>query len=478
MKDKMPSNNPSDHGSVNSFTDQQPVRVYEGKTMKFKLNQIFHIPAIAIAVAVIITAAGGPSAWAQGHNEVITKTGTFTEDVVVRGEEVSIKADIDGGIIAMGGEVDIQSTVSGDVVGMAGSLDVGEKISGDVFAAGGDINLFGTVGGEVTATGGNVDMKAAVKGNALIMGGNVDAENQISGDLKMLGGNVESTATVAGNAWLAGGRVELDEEARVEGNAWLAGSRVDVAGWVGGNLRAAGRKVEISGEVKGDVHIDGIEVKISPTAVIHGNLTYRAPEQAKIHPDAKISGDVTFIQSASPTNAVGVVFAAIGSGLVITLVAFIVLGAVQTLVFPEFSLAVSRLGLTEPWKALGVGIGAVILTPFVIALLVPTLIGLPLAVVLGSFYIILLALGFVTTALIVGRKGLTLLGKNWDSSAWGRTGLIAIGLLIVTVFAIIPFLGALVIFGTLSLGAGSLILQITRRRSGTTGALGSQQPAE
>ena len=424
-----------------------------------------------LALVAIIAAASIPSALAQEKAldqekpGIVVKTGSFTEDVVVGGKEVTVKATVDGGVIAMGREVDIRSTVSGDIVAMGGTLKVGEAVDGDLFAAGGTINAFGTVGGELTATGGNVEMDVAVTGNALIMGGNIESENRIAGDLKMIGGNVETKAAVAGNAWLAGGRVEFGEDANVQGNLWVVGGRVEVDGRVGGNLRAAGRKIEISGEVLGDVHIDGIDVEISRTAVFHGNVTYRSPNQADIHPDAKIRGDVTFVQSAAPKEAAGAVFAAVGGGLVITLLAFIILGAVQVLLLPEFSLAAARVGLTEPWKALGIGIAILIVTPFVIALLVPTLVGLPLAFVLAAIYIVLMALGLMVSALVVGRKGLAFLGKNWDGSAWGRIGLIALGVVVMMIFAVIPFLGLLVIIAALSLGAGSLTTQIARRRT-------------
>lgn len=446
--------------------------------MKSAMTKYWQVPVLALAA--IFSAISVPSVLAQENApakerpNIIVKTGNFTEDVVVAGKDVTVQANVDGGVIAMGSEVEIRSTVSGDIVAMGGRLNVGDAVDGDAFLVGGAITASGQIGGELTATGGNVESNVEVTGNALIMGGNIEVENRVAGDLKMIGGNVETKAAVTGNLWMAGGRVEFDDVANVQGNAWIVGGRVEVEGRVEGNLRAAGRKIEISGEVLGDVHIDGIEVEITRTAVFHGNLFYRSPDPARIHPDAKIRGDVSFEQSAAPKEAAGAIFAAVGSGLVITLLAFIVLGAIQMLVLPEFSLAAARVGLTEPWKALGIGISFLIVTPFVIVLLVPTLVGLPLAVVLAAIYVVLLALGLIISALIVGRKGLAFLGKNWDGSVWRRIGLIALGLVAMTVVAAIPFLGIVILIAALSIGAGSLIIQIARRRAPVMATLATE----
>ena len=303
-------------------------------------------------------------------------------------------------------------------------------------------------------------MDVDVAGALLAMGGKVAVRNRIAGDLKLAGGKVATQADVIGSVMAAGGKVVLTGRSDIKGNAWAVGGKVEIDGHVGGEVRAAGRLVLIAGDIEGDVHVDGLEVRILPTANIRGNLTYRSPREADIHDDARIQGDVTFIQSEEPTHAVGFAFAAAGAAVVLLLVAMAVLGAAQVLVLPGPSFAAARLSTAEPWKALAIGFAVLVATPVAVAILMSTVVGIPLGLELASGYLITVALGIVIAAIAIGRTGLSRLGRDWDSTSWGRVGVVAIGLLVITVFALIPFLGVLGVFVALSLGTGALLVHV------------------
>ena len=421
-------------------------------------------PVVLTTVGLI----GAAGAMGDEDGSIVTKTGTFNEDVFASGREVTVRAQVDADVIVMGGHVDVRSQVSGDVVAMAGELSVGGTVSGDVLATGGHVEAGGRVGGNVSALGGKVTLDAAVVGEVLTMGGRVRVDNRIEGDLKLAGGWVENAAQVGGNVMIAGGKVVLAGNSDIKGNAWAVGGRVEIDGAIGGDLRAAGRHVLIAGEVLGNVHVDGLRVRVLPSARIHGNLTYRSPRQADIHADAAIQGDVTFIQSEGPTHMVGFAFAAVGGAVILVLVALVALGAVQVLVIPGLSFAAARLGTAEPWKALGLGFAILVAAPVAAVILMWTVVGIPLGLVLGAVYLVTMALGFTVSAIAVGRKGLTLLGRDWDGPTWGRIGVVASGLLVIAVVALIPFLGLLVVFLALVLGIGALAVQVFRQRAAST----------
>ena len=412
-----------------------------------------------LAVAVLLPACGERN---EESDEVVIKTGSFTEDLFASGDEVTVRADVDASVIVMGGHVDVRSRVVGDVVALAGELSVGDAVSGDVVAVGGGVEVGGRIGGDIHATGGEVILDAAVAGSVLSMGGRVRVVNRIDGDLKMAGGHVENAAAVGGNIMMAGGHVILARGADIAGNALAVGGRVDIDGTIGGDMRAAGRRVVIGGEVRGNVQVDALEVSILPTAHIHGNLKYRSPNDADIHAEAVIDGDVTFIQSEEPTHAVGFAFAVAGGAVILTFIALLALGAVQVLVLPKLSFAAARLGMAEPWKSLGLGFALLVAVPIGIAILMSTLIGIILGLVLAALYLITVALGLVIAAIAVGRRGLSILGRDWDDVAWGRIGVGAVGLVVIAVVVLIPFLAMLAVGLALSLGMGSLAVQVIR----------------
>ncbi|MCP5367402.1 MAG: polymer-forming cytoskeletal protein [Hyphomicrobiales bacterium] len=413
-------------------------------------------PISLLLAAVGLLAAVAP---ALAGDEPVVRTGTFHEDVFATGKEVRVKAEVDGGVIVMGGEVSIRSKVAGDVVAMGGHLEVGEDVNGDVISMGGELRAAGRVAGDVTAMGGDVELDAQVAGNVLATGGRVRLENKILSDLKVAAGKAESTATVAGNAMFAAGKVELGPDSDIAGNAWIVAGRAEVGGKVGKDLRVGAHRVEISGEIMGNVNVDAENIEILPGARIHGNLVYRSPQIIQFDADTVVGGDVTFVQSETSTHAVGWAFAAAGAAVLVTFIALVLLGAVQMLLLPDMTLAASRRGLTEPVKSLAIGFAVVVATPVALGLMVSTVIGLPLAVVFGATYLILLAMGFGVTASTIGRKGLRLLGRDWDGSALGRVGLIAVGLVVLGVVTLVPFLGILVVFLSLCLGIGAMAVE-------------------
>jgi len=412
---------------------------------------------LATLFVLAVGIAGAGAAWATEKPVVIT--GSHTEDVFANGDEVRIQADVDAGVVVMGGDVEIRSKVSGDVIAMGGHLDVGDEIQGDVLAAGGKVKLTGKSAGEVTAMGGTIKFDAELDSDLLATGGWISLENKINGDVKAVGGKIENDAAIDGDAKFAGGRVDLDKSSNITGNAWIVGGKIEVDGVVGKDVRAAGRKVEIKGEIKGNLHIDALEIEIHPTARILGNFEYRSPNKAEIDEGASIGGDVTSIQSEDPTQAVGFAFAAAGGVVLVVFLALVLLGAMQMLMFPEMTIAASRRGLKEPLKSLGIGFAVLVATPVAIGLLMSTLIGIPIAIVLGAAYIILLALGYGVTASTIGHRTLRLIGRNWSGSAMGRVGIIAVGLVVIGIVTLIPFLGILAVFLACCLGIGAMAAQ-------------------
>lgn len=408
---------------------------------------------------------GAAPTLAQLHADDVLRTGTFNDDVFVSGGHVTIRATVDAGVIAMGREVIIRSNITGDVVTSGATVTVGDQIGGDVLAAAGVVRTKGKIAGELTAVGGDVELNAAITGDLLALGGRIEAASRIDGDAKLAGGRVEAKAQIGGNLMMAGGRLILEPDAVVKGKAWVVGGRIEIDGRIEKELRAAGRRVIIAGEVLGNVHVDAIELEILSGAKIHGKLFYRAPHKADIHEGATILGDVAFVQSEQPSHMVGSALAAAGGIVLLLLVALTILGAAQVLAFPEHSIKSARLGRASPWRTFGIGFALLVATPIAAVILLSTVIGIPLGLVLLAAYMVLASLGLGNAALLVGRQGLAWMGRNWDSGAWGRIGLVVIGLLIIAIVGLIPILGAIAVLAAISIGTGASAVQLARHRT-------------
>ncbi len=401
---------------------------------------------------------------AQDFQREVIRTGTINEDLFEGARRITIRAAVNGDIMAMGGEVIIDATVDGDVLVMGGDLRVGNNIKGDVLAAGGQVRAEGVIDGDVTVLGGDVAIDYDSAGDVLVVGAQVRTRGKIGGNLKMLGGELVTRASVAGNLQAGGGSILLRSGALVDGNASLGGHHVTVNGRVGGALNAVGRRIAISGQVDGDVDLQGMEIKILPLARINGNLTYRSPKQAEISESAQILGDVTFIQSERPENMMGMAFAAAGTIWLSIVGSLVLLGVVLLLISPNLPFEAASQIRKRPWLSFGLGLAVLVGGPIVMVILAATGIGAPLAVVLAGLYVVILALGFLDFAILVGWWCARLFRSGERSTRRWRIAVLAAGLIVMSVVALIPGLGVLTLLAAFVLGTGAVVVQAMSMR--------------
>ena len=221
----------------------------------------------------------------------------------------------------------------------------------------------------------------------------------------------------------------------------------------------------IRGEIFGDIHIGAREISILPSAQIHGDLTYRSLNEADIHPDARIDGDVAFIRSEVPHRFMGSAFAAAGVTGVFIFLGLLLLGVAHVFLFPNLMFAAAQTLTTSLWRALGLGLLLLLGVPFVMVMLAATLVGIPLMFILGAAYLISLATAYFVAAITIGRRGARLVGRSAEATAWTRIAVLAVGVFVLTLFELIPVLGALVVVLALVLGLGAFAIQAYRLRA-------------
>ena len=420
------------------------------------MARIKRISVLVVALGVLMPF----GAIAEENDEEVVKTGFFTKDLFVRGEHVSIRAEVDGDVVAIGGEVDVRSGTTGDVIAMGGNISLDGQVGGEILSAGGEIEIDGIVNGGTVAIGGHVDIDGKITGPVLAVGGQVTTDGTIDRDLKILGGRVFHEAVVNGDLLIAAGDARLSETSVVMGKVWITGGRAAVRGMVAGNLRVAARRIVIAGEVTGDVNLDGVDIEVLPSAVIHGNFIYSSPSEANIHADAKIAGDVAFHRTEAPRHAVGFAFAAVGFVSLMAVGGVILLGTILLLLCPSASIAAARNVGARPWAALGLGFAILVTVPVVIVILMVSVIGIPLAIFLIGLYVLIKMAGLLVLSTAVGMRIMRLFGKTCGDTFWPKLGVLVIGVLTVFIIALIPVVGVIALLIAWVIGTGALGLKV------------------
>jgi hypothetical protein len=178
---------------------------------------------------------------------------------------------------------------------------------------------------------------------------------------------------------------------------------------------------------------------------VGGDLNWR-DNRPVIAPGARVGGDVNeFNWDLSPWSGFAWTLLIWLAGTISTLI----LGIVLIALWPRGFEATVAAWRRSPGPVIGWGALLLIGLPIVAVLLLVTLVGIPLGIGLLLALIPLWAVGYVAGTFLVGRLILR------DS---GRILTFLLGLLIVSVLALIPFLNALVAIVVTGIGLGTLIV--------------------
>jgi hypothetical protein len=326
----------------------------------------------------------------------------------------------------------------------------------DTFVAGGSARLSEPVKGDLLAAGGELLLAGPVAGDQIAFGGKLRFDGAVSQDLYAGGGQVALEGSVARNARIAGGEVSLGPRARVAGNASLAGGDIKVLGAIGGYLQVAGGRVLIDGRIDGDVEAAGGTLELGPNARIGGRLRYRGGAPLKQDPAAQVAGGIE--RREMPVRRVAERSPAPAAFGIWTL-GLMAMAAVLVAALPGFFGRVAEAARARfGWSVLA-GFLALAAMPLAVLILLVTVIGAPLALLALLAYFALLLTGYVAAGIALGDTVL----RRWLAARAAHRGwralFAALGVLVIGLVALIPWLGGLLALGALLAGMGALLLQ-------------------
>ncbi len=350
--------------------------------------------------------------------------------------------------------------VTGCSVHHDGDEAVTHEYGSDYFGAGGMLNLTEQVEGDALLAGGHVTTASEVNGDLMAVGGEVSVAGAIGDDLYAAGGTVRLDAIVNGNVRLAGGEVNVGPATMVAGGLSVTGGEVDFQGVAHKYLQASGGTVRLDGEVIGDAEVRAKELLIGPTARIGGRLVYHGPSEPTVPEGAVINGGIEFhpsdigrqFRDVQPV----VRDAATGLGTFLWFLGVFLAGALFVVLLPGFtSEAAAAIG-RKPLPSLGLGLAILLCVPFVAVVLLITIIGIPVALLLMSLYLLVLFLGWIIAALFLAQRGLTALRPGRPvTRGWQLLALLA-GLVVLWLLRQVPLVGGLIGFVALLAGIGAL----------------------
>jgi cytoskeletal protein CcmA (bactofilin family) len=318
---------------------------------------------------------------------------------------------------------------SEDVLVAATSAVVDGRIEGDLVIAAETVVVNGTVTGDVLVT-----IAGSVEGSVRGVARSVDVLGDVADDVAVAAISVD-----------VGGSVGRD----------LVGlaARLDIDGSVMRDVLGRYATVQIDGDVGRDAEVTVNRLAIGPGAMVGGDVVYQSSRDADVDDTAVLGGQLIMIPTDAPFFAAVVIQVA----LIIGFFGYVVGGIAVLWLFRRTGEGAVDLALVSPWRSMGWGLVGVVGAPVVLAALVATLVGIPLAFALLLLVVLGLLFGTVPVAAAVGRWMLQ-----------GRGGVYAGFVLVAALWRILvwllPTVAAVVFIVGLVWGTGSWLMASFRSR--------------
>jgi hypothetical protein len=367
-------------------------------------------------------------------------------------------------------ELELQAA-QGEVLGtnsevMAEENAISEE-NGPHFYFGETIVLDENLVGDVYVAGGTVEVNGVIDGDLLIAGGTVTLNGEVTDDVRAAGGTVFINGIIGGNLTLGAGSALFDDETRV-GNSIVAGAgEISLNGETIGKVLLGGGAAKIAGTYGSDVTAQADTIRVMPGVVINGSLLADAYTQAEVSDEAAISGEkqVTVTpaeeKQAARENKMDTVGGVLVKATLAEFMAMLVMGIVSGSVFlyfvPKLAQQLADKALNTPVVSAGWGFVYLFLTPIMILITMVSVIALPVAGIVGLFYLIsMIGAGWVS-AYAVGQKLVANLKvKQLDN----KYLTFALGLFVLNAIGFVPVIGWLVKMVAFFVGLGAIFMVI------------------
>ena len=338
------------------------------------------------------------------------------------GYEVSAGETRHTDLFVLSSAVRIDGTIDGDLFCFCHTLTVEGHVTGDVFAFANTVLITGKVDGNVRTFNENLTLEGHVERNVM----------SFVGQFRMT-----PRSDVKGSATLFAGHMQLDGPISRDLAAFLGDGTINAP--IGGDVRI----------YSDSEHGHHQPLVVTSDADIKGSFRFKGRERPDISSKARLASapqieiipDVPAYQRARSYRynafiwgiafVVGLFFISVAPGVV-----------------QETSREVARIGLP-----LGLGLVGFIVLPVAAVLACITIVGLGLGVSALFLWLFLICFAQVFAAIWLGEA---ILGVT--QGTWPITGRLALGLLILRLGALIPFLGMWVRFLSCVLGIGGLAL--------------------
>lgn len=345
---------------------------------------------------------------------------------------------------------------SGDVT----TVGKGEVMDSSAYLAGKTVSVAGIIKGDLYCAGQTIDITGTVEGDVICAGQTVTISGDVLGDVRVAGQTVSLSGPIARSVTAFGQTVTVNSDASVAMDATIFGTSLQIGGKIGRDAAVGGETVALAGAIGRDVTATTEQLSLSDAARIGGNLDYTSSKQLSRDGSAAVAGQT--VRHDPPQDAQANMadkWAAQFMGVAYWFGAWAVLGLIMLAFCSRNANTTTKLMIGQGGWALLAGLGALLLTPIAAGLLMFTFLGIPAGIILLLLWVVALLMAYVYSALALGQWVTSQTG--WTLK-WPMVMSLGLGLVLLAMVMLIPYVGGMVSFAALVWGLGGTVLTCTR----------------
>lgn len=368
---------------------------------------------------------------------------------------LSIVVVLISGILVYSPQTDAAVFRSGDSI----IINENETLNESLVVSGQDIRVQGIINGDVYCAGQTVTVSGTINGDLLCGAQTITVDGVINGNIRAASQTLVIESEVARNILYFGQSLTLQEEASVSGELLGGFQTALLNGAVGKEINAGAQQFTINGSAGNNVELELESLTVGPNASIAGDLIYTSPNEADIASQGAITGEIQRKQppidrQQAQEEAKEFIGAAWIASKIYSILAFLAIGLLIMLLAPNTTRAITDVMQRQTLATILVGFLILIVTPILIIFLLVTIIGIPIAVILGLLYIILLVVSRIFAGILVGRLLINRFGKpKKNQSLFLPT---VIGIIALWILFAIPIIGWVASFVAMLWGLGGI----------------------
>ena len=329
-----------------------------------------------------------------------------------------------------------------------------ETVRGDLFVAGGRAQIDGTVDGDLYFFGQNLKVSGHVTGDVISFAQSARITGDVDGNVRSASNNLTISGTVGKSVLTGDETVNIDANAKIGRSLTAFAESLSVDGSVGRDALLFFAHANLSGKVGGGIRAKGDTLVIGSGAEIEGPVRFEGNKPASVSASAKLSSPLEFTKMEKRRSYRDSHYYV---WQVIWAAAYIVFGLVLFALLPKFSQDTVK-SAEQYGAAAGLGVLVGCGLPIAAGIACITVVGLFVGLsTLFLWYASLYFGGVIIGALI----GQWLMGRT--SELWPLIGRMAVGVVVLRLFTMIPHVGWVFKYGAAFWGIGAISLVVYRR---------------